>query len=208
MSTRVFLLRHAESADPTVFHGAESDIDLSDKGRRQADTLAEVLQPRGPEVIVTSNMLRSRLTAAPLARACGLEPQIEPLFHERKMGILTGASFKTDTVWPETLRRWKAGETDHAHEGAESFDTIRARVLPVWERVTRQHEGRAIVMVLHGVVVKVLLLSLLEGWGPIDWERLGPTQNVAISELVRESAGWHPIVLNTLPDLVEQRGLR
>lgn len=208
MPTRVFLLRHAESADPTVFHGAESDIDLSDKGRRQADSLVEVLQPRGPDVIVTSNMLRSRLTATPLARACGMELRIEPLFHERKMGILTGVPFKTDTVWPETLRRWKAGETTHAHEGAESFDAIRDRVLPVWQRVTREHDGRTIVMVLHGVVVKVLLLSLLEGWGPIDWERLGPTQNVAITELVREAGGWHPVILNTLPDLLEQRGLR
>lgn len=38
--TRVWLLRHGESANPTVFHGAESDIDLGERGRRQAALLA------------------------------------------------------------------------------------------------------------------------------------------------------------------------
>ena len=40
MTTRVFLLRHAESADPTVFHGYESDVDLSERGVRQAEAIA------------------------------------------------------------------------------------------------------------------------------------------------------------------------
>lgn len=207
MPTRVFLLRHAESADPTVFHGAESDTDLSEKGRRQAEALVEVLKPRRPDVIVTSNMRRTRATAAPLALACELQLQIEPDFHERKMGILSGIPFKSDTVWPETLRRWKAGETGYAHEGAESFDDIRNRVLPIWERVIRQHEGRTLVMVLHGVVVKVLLLSLLEGWGPKDWERLGPSHNVSITELERDGDGWRALSLNRQPEAIRMRGL-
>ena len=35
MSTHVFLLRHAETAAPTVFHGYESDVDLSERDVRQ-----------------------------------------------------------------------------------------------------------------------------------------------------------------------------
>ena len=34
MSTHVYLLRHAETAAPKVFHGFESDIDLSERGLR------------------------------------------------------------------------------------------------------------------------------------------------------------------------------
>lgn len=207
MPTRVFLLRHAESADPTVFHGFESDIELSEKGKRQAEGLVDVLLPRKPGVIVTSGMKRSQATALPLSRTLGVPLQIELDFHERKMGILTGVAFKTDTVWPETLKRWKAGELGYAHEGAESFKQIRDRVLPVWQRVTAQHQGKSVVMVLHGVVVKVLLLSLLQGYSAADWDRLGPSQNVAISELVQEADGWKPIVLNQFPDLLKERGL-
>ena len=41
MPTRVLLLRHAETATPHLFHGAESDVGLSERGRRQADAVAE-----------------------------------------------------------------------------------------------------------------------------------------------------------------------
>lgn len=124
MPTRVFLLRHAESADPTVFHGFESDTDLSAKGLRQAELLARVLAPKKPDVVASSGMLRARRTATPLAQALGLELHIVPELHERKVGILSGKPWSSDQVWPVTLEHWMRGETSHAHEGAESFDTM------------------------------------------------------------------------------------
>jgi broad specificity phosphatase PhoE len=198
----VFLLRHAESANPTVFHGFESDVELSERGRRQAEALAVVLAARSPQVLVSSGMRRALQTAAPIARVCGLPVQVEPDLHERRVGALSGAPVSTDGVWPQTLRRWLAGDTGHAPEGAESFDAIRARVLPVWERVTRQHDGKTLVIVAHGIVCRVLLLGLLPGWGPADWPRLSPMRNAAINEVVRAPAGWEVVRLNDLPESV------
>jgi broad specificity phosphatase PhoE len=95
-----------------------------------------------------------------------------------------------------------AGDTGHAPEGAESFDAIRARVLPVWERVTQQHEGKTVVIVAHGIVCRVLLLSLLPGWGLADWQPLSPMRNAAVNEVVRGAAGWEAVRLNELPERV------
>jgi len=202
MPTRVFLLRHAESADPTVFHGAESDVDLSDKGRRQAVALVDALLPRRPDVVVSSNMRRARATALPLAQALGLEIQIEPELHERRVGVLSGVSVRERDIWPETLRRWTAGDTAYAHEGAESFDQLRDRILPVWERVTAQHAGRSIAVIVHGIVCRVILLSILPGWGPANWDRLGSTLNCSISDLLLENGAWTPLALNRQPDAI------
>jgi probable phosphoglycerate mutase len=200
--TRVFLLRHAESADPNVFHGFESDVGLSERGRRQAEAVAAVLAARSPQVLVSSGMRRALETAAPIGRVCGLPVQVEPDLHERRVGALSGVSVHTDGVWPETLRRWLAGDTGYAPAGAESFDAIRGRVLPVWERITREHEGKRLVVVAHGIVCRVLLLSLLPGWGPADWQRLSPLRNAAIHETVRGAAGWQAVRLGELPDSV------
>jgi probable phosphoglycerate mutase len=200
--TRVLLLRHAESADPSVFHGFESDVDLSERGWRQAEALAVVLAARSPQALVSSGMRRALQTAAPLARVCGLPVQVEPDLHERRVGALSGVAVQTDGVWPETLRRWLAGDTGYAPDGAESFDAIRARVLPVWERVTRQHAGQTLVVVAHGIVCRVLLLSLLPGWGPADWPRLSPLRNGAIHEVVGGAGGWEAVRLGELPDSV------
>ncbi len=57
--TRVMLARHAETAAPNRFHGAESDIGLSELGVRQAERLAEYLSTIGPAAIYSSAMRRA-----------------------------------------------------------------------------------------------------------------------------------------------------
>jgi broad specificity phosphatase PhoE len=198
--TRVFVLRHGESADPTVFHGAESDVGLSERGRKQAEAVAPLLAGHAPAAVVSSAMRRARDTAAPIAAACGLPVLLEPQLHERRVGALSGTPFGgREGVWPDTLRRWIAGETSFAPRGAESFDDIRDRVLPVWERLTRAYDGRCLVVVAHGVVCKVLFLSLLPGLSPADWHRLGPIRNAALTELEGTDGHWQSRRLNELP---------
>jgi hypothetical protein len=51
--TRVLLLRHAETAAPDRFHGAESDIPLGENGRRQAEAAAQGLSQAKPDVLYT-----------------------------------------------------------------------------------------------------------------------------------------------------------
>jgi broad specificity phosphatase PhoE len=200
MPTHVYLLRHAETANPLVFHGAESDIGLSEKGQRQAEAIATYLAAKAPNVVVSSNMLRARATALPIARTCGLTLQIEPDLHERRVGGLSGTpSSDPASGWPETARRWAAGETSYTTNGAESFDAIRGRVVAAWQRIVQEHADRTVVIVAHGIVCKVLLLSLLEGYSAADWARLGPIPNVAVSELVELNGVWQAVALNERP---------
>jgi len=190
--TRVLLFRHAETSDPSVFHGAESDIGLGPRGLEQAQRLAVYLARRRPEVLVCSAMRRARETAAPVARACGLSAQIEPDLHERRLGGLTGLPTNDRTgPWMQTVQRWMQGDTAFSLLGAESFDEIRQRVLTVWERLTQQHAGKTIAIIAHGAVIKVLLLSIVAGYGPGDWMRLGAIHNVTLHELVPTAEGWH-----------------
>jgi broad specificity phosphatase PhoE len=200
MPTRVWLLRHAETARPDVFHGAESDVGLSERGRRQAESAAPILAKTVPAAVVSSAMLRARLTAEPIVRASGAPHRVEPDLHERRVGGLSGQpSHGGDGVWPDTLRRWSAGDTGFAPPGAESFDQIRDRALPVWRRLTAEFAGRNFIIVAHGVVCKVLLLSLLPGRSPGDWTSLGPVRNLSVSELVGDGNDWQAARLLEVP---------
>jgi broad specificity phosphatase PhoE len=199
-ATRVYLLRHGESAAPHLFHGAESDIGLSNRGRRQAEAVAGWLAGWQPAGVVSSAMRRAVETATPIAEACGLPLQIEPDLHERRVGTLSGLPIHThDAIWAATVRRWIAGETAYAPPDAESFDEIQARVLPVWRRLTAEFAGRPLVIVAHGVVCKVLLVSLVQGLRVSDWKRFGPLRNTGISELVQTGETWQAVRLNDLP---------
>jgi broad specificity phosphatase PhoE len=202
MPTRVLLLRHAETVSPLIFHGAESDVELSERGRRQAQAIAPVLAAEHPHVVVSSAMRRARETATPIAQACGVPLHIEPDLHERGVGNLCGTPTQGDDgVWPSTLERWMAGETAFAPPGAESFDDVQRRVVPVWQRVTMDHAGKTIILVAHGIVCRVLLLSLVPGYSVRDWHRI-KTHNVAISELLRAGNEWRAVRIDELPPAV------
>ncbi|MFO0863739.1 MAG: histidine phosphatase family protein [Gemmataceae bacterium] len=117
-TTRIYLLRHAESANPKVFHGAESDTELSALGERQALAIAEHLCSTDLQAVVASGMRRAQRTALAIANACGLTVETEPDLHERRVGFMSGLGFDGGNgIWPETIRRWDAGETSFAHEG-------------------------------------------------------------------------------------------
>lgn len=202
-ATRVLLLRHAETARPDVFHGFESDVDLGPRGYRQAEALATVVAAHRPAALVSSNMLRARRTADAISRASRLPVQIEPLLHERKVGDMQGTPVGSESGgWPDTLARWVAGETWHAPAGTESFDQIRERVLPVWDRVTLENQGETLVVVAHGIVCRVILLSILDGYNSADWPRLGRIANASVSEVVGSGRSWRAVRIGHVPDEV------
>ncbi len=66
--TSIFIVRHAEKADAT------KDTDLSEAGRSRADILAKTLRDAGITAIYTSEFKRTQETAAPLAKALGINP--------------------------------------------------------------------------------------------------------------------------------------
>ena len=94
--------------------------------------LAEHLKTQGASALYCSAMERAVATARPVGAACGLEPVILPLLHERKIGPLSGLSREEGwEIYAESKKRWMAGDLEFTHEGGESFAAIRRRVLPV-----------------------------------------------------------------------------
>jgi broad specificity phosphatase PhoE len=76
----IFLVRHAERADTAG--GASpmmaTDPDLSEAGRARAESLATILAQAKITAIYTTEYKRTKQTAAPLAKALGLEPVAVP----------------------------------------------------------------------------------------------------------------------------------
>lgn len=203
MPTRIILLRHAESASPNVFNGAESDVDLSTRGQRQAEAVAPVVVAYNLAAVISSGMQRAMKTATPIAELSGLTLQVEQDLHERRVGDLSGQSYDgLNGVWPKTVKQWMAGNIEYASHGAESLHDMQQRLLPVWDRLLETYREQTIAVVAHGVVCKVLLVSLLPDKSPADWNALGPIYNVGIHELVHDG-DWRLERLNHIADEVK-----
>jgi probable phosphoglycerate mutase len=147
-------------------------------------------------------MRRAVNTAQPIATACATALQIEPDLHERRLGPLSRTPIANGhVVWAETLRRWAAGDKAYASPGAESFLDVQQRILPTWRRLAEQGAGRTYVVIAHGGVIKVLLLSLdvgLAGWNAFH------TPNLGINDLVLEDGRWRLLRLAQVPDEVRR----
>jgi broad specificity phosphatase PhoE len=201
MLARFWLIRHAETAAPDIFHGAESDIGLSEHGRRTSHLVAPYLAAFRPDAVISSGMRRAVDTATPIAAACGVTLRIEPLLHERRIGELSGVACDADNpIRLELMRRWMAGDTSYSTAGAESFEDVRARAVPVLERLAAEFDGRSAVVVAHGATIKIVLLSILPGWSPADWRRFGLINNLAVTELVGSDGEWRAETLPKVPD--------
>lgn len=201
VETRILLLRHAETSAPDRFHGAESDIELGDAGHRQAEQAARYLARQNPTALYSSNLRRARETAAPIALACGLSLQILHELHERRMGLLSGALIAESRATIAQIRqRWEAGDLNAAHSGAESYAEIRDRVVPALQTIADRHRGETVVIVAHGVVIKVLLTTLLDRHTPADYDRIA-IDHVAVNDLRYNGQKWRAEQLGLRTDL-------
>ena len=193
---RLLLLRHAETSAPDRFHGAESDIGLGERGIRQAEAVARVLAEERPEALYCSAMRRAIETARPIGIACVLTTVILPSLHERKMGPLSGMSREEGLAeYGQAKTYWMRGEIDYSHEGGESYREVRSRVVPVIQRLVEETAVETLVVVAHGVVIRIFLTTVLEGRGAADFDRFA-IDNVAINDLRWDGDRWSAVSLN------------
>lgn len=177
------LIRHAEPA--YVVDGvAWSDPPLTDRGRLQAERLAERAQPWEIDEIWVSSMVRARQTAAPLAESTGIEPQVMDWLREiRNPPDWDGSP--ADEI-EEFFAKAPHQSVDELWEGApggESFrafherihsglvDTFAARGIEpapgnaLWSGI----DERRVVVVAHAGT-NALILGRLLGVEPTPWE--------------------------------------
>jgi broad specificity phosphatase PhoE len=203
--TRLLLARHAETTAPDRFHGAESDIGLSAWGTRQAESLGQALQTAGAAALYCSALRRAVETAKPIGRACGLEPVLIAALHERRIGSLSGVSRGDGwATYAESKARWMAGDLEFSHPGGESFADIRRRVCPVFEELARRHRGQTILVVAHGVVIRVARTSLLTEFSPVDFDRVA-IDFASVNDLWFDGTCWTARALNQVVALSDSR---
>src|ERR1700722_10559043 len=113
--TRVLLVRHGVTPSTgQILPGRAPGLHLADQGRTQAEAVAERLQAwatgptdgkaqKGPRIaaIYASPLARTRETAAPIARALGLEVTINRGLLECDFGEWTGQELKVLSKKPE-----------------------------------------------------------------------------------------------------------
>ena len=166
MKTVVHLLRHGEVHNPTgILYGRRPGYHLSDLGRRMAERVADSVGDRDITHVISSPLERAQETAAPLARARGVDIVTDHRVIESS-NVFEGETFGPgDGIlrqprswvhlwnplrpsWGEPYKqiaaRMMAGVYD-ARDAARGHEAVVvSHQLPIW--ITRLHvEGRSFV---------------------------------------------------------------
>lgn len=159
--TRWWWIRHAPVPNPEgrCYGQHDRECDTSDD---ESFIRLSAMLPRGA-LLVTSDLARTRMTAAAIA-AAGLdlpEPIQEPSLREQSFGTWQGMRY--EEIWESRGGRhpfWLAPAYERPPEG-ESFTDLLARLAPTVHRLTREHAGRDIVSVGHGGTIRAALTVAL-----------------------------------------------
>ncbi len=156
-STRLVLVRHAVTAQTgPMLSGRTAGIDLSDRGREQAEALGGRLAGLTVDAVYASPFERTMQTAAAVARHHDLE--VRPLdgVIEADYGEWTGGKLvdlaKTD-LW-KTVQR--APSRARFPDG-ESLAEMQARMVAALEDVVGRHVGELVVVVSHADPIKAAI---------------------------------------------------
>lgn len=161
MPRTVVLLRHAETAwNAEGRFNSTVDIGLTAAGTTQATTAAPHLARLGPFAFVRSDARRARETAAPLAQLVGRSPDVDPRLAEVDFGPFEGKPSAAVTPDP-AFRAWHRGE-GIAPDGPEPLESAADRAAAGFlDALERHADASTLVVVSHGVLLRVLLCRLV-----------------------------------------------
>jgi alpha-ribazole phosphatase len=203
-TTRFWLIRHA-LVDPEArkFLYGTQDVDIcEDTMAAQTDAYAALGRrlPRDAVWLVTP-LSRTRRTAEAIFGAGYPEAplSVEPGLIEQSFGTLQG-TLGARLAEKLTLPAHDFWPTSHAErpEEGESFDDVILRVGAVIERLGHTHEGRDIVAVCHGGVVRAAVAHVL-GLGGERALRL-TVGNISLTRIERRGAAWRVVSVNETVD--------
>jgi probable phosphoglycerate mutase len=145
----ILLVRHGETDGNAARVLQRPDVPLNDRGLRQAEQLARRLSALGFARILCSDLLRARMTAAPLAARSGVAIEESPLLQERNFGDLRGmayAALSEDPFGP-----------DVRPPNGEDWSTFHARVADAFAFIVSRRRSGTLVVVTHGLVCRALV---------------------------------------------------
>lgn len=152
----LILWRHADAEDP----GPKGDLarELTNKGRKQAEAMADWLRPRleGEWTVLSSPAARAVQTVAPLGLDYEARPGLDP--YQRAADILREAG------WPDAGRVIVVGHQPTlgevvAHLLGGRAGGVAVRKGAIWWFTTRSREGR------HETVLKAMMNPEMLGEG-------------------------------------------
>ena len=151
-----------------------ADRPLTERGREQAEALADRLAHIELDAVYSSDLQRARDTAAVVAEKQGLELRQLPELREVDVGSWSGLTrAEAEERFPEGFARWRDGYP--GWKDGETYEAMTDRVLGAVDRIAEEHEGGRALVVSHGGPIRAIHAAAL-GLDVHAYRRLRPVE--------------------------------
>jgi probable phosphoglycerate mutase len=155
--TTFCLIRHgANDFLPVALAGRLPGVHLNERGRAEAERVAERLKSAPIQQIFSSPMERCVETAEPLARALNLPVQISEPLNEVDFGEWKGAELKAVQNDPRWMK-WNQFRSGNPLPGGETMAQIQSRIASEMIRLKNAFPDQHIALFSHGDPIRAAL---------------------------------------------------
>jgi 2,3-bisphosphoglycerate-dependent phosphoglycerate mutase len=196
-STEFLLVRHGATQGLRGDHDAfplkdgHGDPLLSADGQRQAELVAQRLAIESIDALYVTTLTRTHQTAAPIAKALGLDPIEEPDLREVFLGDWEGGASRRHAAAgdPRWMKALTEGEWGHI-PGAETTAALTERCMRALYTIHALRPAQRVVCVVHGGVIGAILAAVTGATTSIGTNAFNGADNCSISHVVGLGDWW------------------
>jgi len=161
----IIFLRHGQAKNniERVLAGRTDGVSLTDKGIKQAQSIAKFLKPMKISAIYSSPIERATKTAEIVAKHNKIDYTTDERLIELDMGKFTGQRY--DEVFEKhgnVFLKFYEGQIEIAHNGVETFTEVKKRVLSMVDHLLKEHHDENVVLVTHMDPIKSMLATVMD----------------------------------------------
>ena len=190
MKTIVYLIRHGQSvANLNRCFLGHGNLDLTETGFLQAETVAEFLKDVPVDGIYSSDLDRAYHTALPSARLREMNVEKRELLREINGGEWENRPFD-ELAARESFQRWMANDPDARCDGGESVKELTARIHAAITELAEENLGKTIFIFSHGTPIRSM--KILWDKIPLSESSIVPWPgNASVTKTVYENGEFH-----------------
>jgi probable phosphoglycerate mutase len=192
--TTLFLIRHGLTAvTGKTLYGRTSGVPLDDRGRAQAEALAERFARVRLTAVYSSPLDRCVGTMAPLAARQHLDVVTREGLIEMDVGAWTGrplAQVRRTRLWKELIHR----PSHFRFPDGESFADAQARALAEIHEIAKRHPRGRVAVGSHGDIIRMLVAHL--SGAHLDLFQRTIADPASVSAVSLGDAGPHVLLVN------------
>ena len=188
--TTLLLVRHGQTDwNRTHRWQGHTGAPLNDKGRRQAEELAQQIDSR-IDAVYSSDSERAYETALILAQRRNLQVQVDPRLRELDFGEWEGLTrAQINERFNGAFAKWLSGENSTPN-GGEADETMAERVMAALEDISRQHPHGRVLVVTSGGPIRAVEARLQGIDQTAAKEAIKGVANCSLVELVIRDGVW------------------